>query len=76
MKKLFDLRFVIGVFFLVIGVILLGYGFIASTASTGRSVNLWCGTIFVLFGAFMTILSYKRPIAEDPEKFDFEAPKH
>lgn len=62
MKKLFDLRFVIGVFFLVIGVILLGYGFIAAAAAEGRDINLWCGVIFVVFGAFMTILSYKRPV--------------
>jgi hypothetical protein len=62
MKKLFDLRFVIGIFFLVIGVILLGYGFIASATTEGRSINIWCGAIFVVFGAFMTILSYKRPV--------------
>lgn len=61
MKKLFDLRFVIGIFFLVVGVILLGYGFIAP-ASAASCVNLWCGGIFVVFGAFMIILAYRRPV--------------
>jgi hypothetical protein len=61
MKKLYDLRFVIGMFFLVIGVLLLGYVLFASTAA-GISVNKWCGILFVLFGGSMVTLSLKKPV--------------
>ena len=61
MKKLYDLRFVIGMFFLVIGVLLLGYALFASTAS-GVSINKWCGILFVLFGGSMVALSLKKPV--------------
>jgi hypothetical protein len=61
MKKLYDLRFVIGMFFLVIGVLLIGYVLFAST-SVGVSINKWCGILFILFGGFMLALSLKKPV--------------
>jgi hypothetical protein len=61
MKKLFDLRFVIGIFFLVIGVLILLYGFFDAAADP-MSVNKWCGVIFTLFGILMLILSLRKPI--------------
>jgi uncharacterized membrane protein len=57
MNKLFDLRFVIGAFFTVIGILLLGYSFI-SAAEEHISINRWCGLIFLVFGIFMLILSF------------------
>jgi uncharacterized membrane protein len=60
MKKLFDLRFVIGLFFLVVGLLLLLYGLFAS-GQDGETVNKWCGGIFVLFGIFMLLLAYRKP---------------
>lgn len=61
MKKLFDLRFVIGVFFLVVGILLLGYGLLGAATEIVH-VNTWCGVIFTVFGVFMLGLSYKKPI--------------
>ncbi|OQY95592.1 MAG: hypothetical protein B6D37_05310 [Sphingobacteriales bacterium UTBCD1] len=58
MNKLFDLRFVIGCFFLIVGILLLLYGFFSS--ATDQSVNRWCGGIFTLFGLIMLLLSYRR----------------
>jgi len=64
MNKLFDLRFVIGLFFTVVGLLLVGYHFFAS-ANTTQAVNLWCGIVFSCFGIFMVILSYKQVLVED-----------
>lgn len=60
MKKLFDLRFVIGLFFLVIGLLLLIYGLFVS-AEGGQSVNKWCGGLFILFSVVMLVLSMRKP---------------
>lgn len=57
MNKLFDLRFVIGIFFLMVGIILLGYGLFASQPA---AVNKWCGAIFMVFGIFMLLLSVRK----------------
>lgn len=58
MNKLFDLRFVIGLFFFVIGILLLLYYFIAAKGIDQRSdVNLWSGLAFVLFGILMLLMS-------------------
>lgn len=64
MEKLFDLRFVIGLFFTVVGLLLLGYHFLDSMA-TEEMVNLWTGGIFLLFGVFMVVLSYKQAPPEE-----------
>lgn len=66
MKKLFDLRFVIGCFFLIVGLLLLFYGFF--TSENDQSVNRWCGIIFTLFGVTMILLSFKNNAGStDPE---------
>jgi hypothetical protein len=65
MRKLFDLRFVIGAFFTVVGILLLIYGFIVETEQASP-VNRWCGGVFTLFGLVMIILSFqKTTIPED-----------
>ena len=53
MNKLFDLRFVIGLFFLIIGILLIAYSFFI----IGFAINQWSGSIFILFGAIMIFLS-------------------
>ena len=53
MNKLFDLRFVIGLFFAIIGLLLLVYGF-----SGCAEVNRWAGGTFGLFGAMMIAFSF------------------
>jgi cytochrome c biogenesis protein CcdA len=58
MNKLFDLRFVIGIFFTVIGILLLIYGFISTTESS-QTINRWCGGIFTIFGIVMILISRK-----------------
>jgi hypothetical protein len=63
MNKLFDLRFVIGTFFLVVGILLLLYGFFAGTHSA-QSLNRLCGGGFVVFGLLMIMLSFQKPIEQ------------
>ncbi len=61
MNKLFDLRFVIGLFFLVVGLLLLLYSFVsADVVLNMQAVNRWCGIIFVIFGAVMIALSLRK----------------
>lgn len=56
MNKILDLRFVIGVFFTLIGLLLVGYSF--SSAINSSDVNRWCGIIFAIFGIIMILLSF------------------
>lgn len=66
MKKLLDLRFVIGVFFAVVGSLLVIYHFVVGTAALfSASVNLWSGLLFILFGISMIILSYLQKLDDD-----------
>ncbi|MDE3213399.1 MAG: hypothetical protein KGM98_09200 [Bacteroidota bacterium] len=57
MKKLTDLRFVIGAFFFIVGLLLLLYGFLGAEA--GKSINRGCGIIFILFSLVMFVFSMK-----------------
>ena len=59
MNKLIDLRFVIGVFFVIVGILLLFFGFMSSELRA-QNVNRWCGGIFTVFGAIMTVLSFQK----------------
>nr|WP_294993676.1 hypothetical protein [uncultured Sediminibacterium sp.] len=59
MKKLFDLRFVIGLFFLSMGVILIGYYFLTDiNLEMHLTVNKWSGLVYLIFGVVMLRLSY------------------
>lgn len=58
MNKLFDLRFVIGSFFTVVGLLLLIYGFAIETEAA-RAINRWSGGIFLVFGVVMILLSVR-----------------
>ena len=61
MNKLFDLRFVIGSFFLIVGILLLAYSFFsADTVLSMHTINRWCGIFFMLFGIVMIILSLQK----------------
>jgi uncharacterized membrane protein HdeD (DUF308 family) len=59
MNKLFDLRFVIGCFFSIVGVLLLVYS-LASKGKEGQTINGWCGGLFVVFGVVMIVLSFRK----------------
>lgn len=63
MKRLLDLRFVIGVFFLIVGVLLLVNSF--AKAQEGTDVNRWCGIIFSVFGILMIALSTKGGVHDE-----------
>jgi putative Mn2+ efflux pump MntP len=61
MNKLFDLRFVIGSFFALVGILLLFYGFLTTDVSNNaHAINKWCGAVFVIFGVLMIILSFQK----------------
>lgn len=72
MNKLFDLRFVIGSFFAIIGLILIVYSFTGNQWNLMRtigldekynqviSINRWCGGIFLVFGVVMVLLSLQK----------------
>jgi hypothetical protein len=57
MKRLFDLKFVIGIFFLAIGVVLIGYSLFAAGLSVeAEQVNRYCGLLMAAFGGGMMLL--------------------
>jgi hypothetical protein len=57
-KKLLDLRFVIGLFFLLVGLLLAAYSFFAAgNVKNAAMINRGCGIVFALFGLFMILLS-------------------
>ena len=73
MNKLLDLRFVIGIFFTVIGLLLLFQGFIAADTTEGsNNINRWTGVVFGAFGILMIVLSFQKDahdeIIEEPKE--------
>lgn len=72
MKNILDLRFVIGLFFLLLGIFLFVTSFVSHT-TTGKTetVNFWCGIVYVVFGVFMLIL-WKSGGREDIKELDEE----
>ena len=74
MNKILDLRFVIGVFFTLIGVLLVGYSFLNpdgqwnlnrsigwdSAYNRSVSINRWSGIVFSVFGILMIVLSFMK----------------
>jgi len=68
MNKLLDLRFVIGVFFIALAILLLGYSFITSNLlDNAKSVNRFCGVVFAVFGVVMVILSFRKDAHDELE---------
>jgi hypothetical protein len=60
-----DVRIPLGLLFLLLGIILVVYGFTSNPAiyaqhSLGENVNLTWGAVFTLFGAIMLLLSRRR----------------
>jgi len=60
-----DIRLPMGLLFLLLGIILVTYGFISdpaiySTHSLGQNVNLLWGSIFALFGGAMLWLARRK----------------
>ena len=59
MNKLLDLRFIIGLFFAIIGVILLGNSILGNNTPDAVIINRWCGIIFIAVGLLMIFLSFQ-----------------
>jgi len=60
-----DIRLPMGLLFLILGAILVGYGLMSdpviySTHSLGQNVNLRWGSIFALFGVAMLWLARRK----------------
>lgn len=58
MNKFFDLRFVIGIFFGVVGLMLLIYGLIVY-GQVHSGLNITCGALFIVFSLVMIIFSLR-----------------
>lgn len=53
-----DIRAPIGGLFTLLGVMLAGYGLMASArAASGANVNLWWGVVMIAFGVIMLFLA-------------------
>jgi len=63
MNKLFDLRFVIGAFFSIAGILLLVYALV--TTEAGQAINGWCGAVFLAFGLLMIFLSLQKDVQDE-----------
>lgn len=59
MNKFFDLRFVIGIFFFIIGILLLIHSFTNPT-EMHAAVNRWSAIAFLVFATTMLLLSIGR----------------
>lgn len=56
--NLFDLRFLIGLFFLIVGLIVVLASFGESSVPNGNQINLYTGITFLVFAGLM-LLSYR-----------------
>ncbi len=66
MKKFLDLRFVIGIFFILIGLLVLIYALVKlQNRAIDRSVNLWSSSLFLTFGGFMIVISLTKEIIDE-----------
>ena len=60
-----DIRFPIGLLFVVLGVILAAFGLFTMNdtelyaRSLGRNINLWTGLLMLVFGGFMLLSTRK-----------------
>lgn len=65
MKNILDLRFIIGLFFAIVGIILLiGAEMMQPGIGKTETTNFWSGIVYVIFGLFLLILwfSNKRDV--------------
>jgi putative Ca2+/H+ antiporter (TMEM165/GDT1 family) len=60
MEKLNDLRFIIGLFFAIIGALLVVLAFALSyEMASGKTLNLYAGLAMLVFGLFMLWMKKK-----------------
>ena len=68
-----DVRLPMGLLFLILGLILVGYGLAADPAlyvrhSLGQNVNVLWGALFALFGTAMLVLAARARKGVKPER--------
>ena len=63
MNSLLDLRFVIGLFFMIVGALLIIFSFTAE--SEAAVINRWCGIVLGSFGLFMFLLSFRKDASDE-----------
>lgn len=57
MKNILDLRFIIGLFFSIAGLLLLiGSEIMEAGVGKTETINFWSGIVYIAFGAFMIVL--------------------
>ncbi len=57
MKSILDLRFIIGFFFLLVGIFLFVGSFVLQAGiDKSETVNRWCGLFYIVFGLVMLVL--------------------
>lgn len=64
MNKLFDLRFVIGSFFSIIGILLLIHS-LTDSSEQNQSINRWTSIVFLVFGILMIVLSLQKDASDE-----------
>ncbi len=72
-KNILDLRFIIGLFFFITGIILVCGSFLLTTAAEkSENTNLWSGLTYIVFGIIMTLLwmfgKSEKPNEKTPEE--------
>jgi uncharacterized membrane protein HdeD (DUF308 family) len=63
MSKLFDLRFVIGAFFIIVSILLLIRRF--TSGDDPQHINKWCAIAFAIFGVLMVVLSLGKDAGDE-----------
>lgn len=67
-RLILDLRFTIGLFFAIIGVMLTLHGMIVGTRIEGVNLNLLTGMIFLLFGIGLFWFSIRQDVLKKKRK--------
>lgn len=73
-----DLRLPVGIFFILVGAILLVYGYLHPTLVQGYNVNFDWGIVIFIFGALMTVFgiaAQRRPADPEPKPDDLPPAK-
>ena len=63
MSKVFDLRFVIGAFFIIVSILLLIRRF--TSGDDPQHINKWCAIAFAIFGVLMVVLSLGKDAGDE-----------
>jgi hypothetical protein len=65
-----DIRWPIGIIFTIYGAMLIAYGALADPAifgsSVGINIDIWWGTLMLVFGLFMGLLAFRAGRREAP----------